>query len=247
MGRFLGGAVLGLVLGGVLTFFMFVGAPRAGKAPGAPIKPPDATVPAGTAQIVLRQDFFNDVLTTIFRDMNQPSFELSSSTPTAGSSGPEYALFQQPCDGKINILAEGTGVQTGVSFENNRITAPLAFTGNYRSSFGCFPFSGWAQSNFELRYDAAQQMVFGQLNVETVNLEGVNPIVNAIATPLVQSTLNTRVNPIRILDAKQLAVDVPVASTAGRLQASVSDVRAEVKDNALNLYITYSFSGAPLS
>jgi hypothetical protein len=45
--------------------------PRAGKAPGAPIKPPDATVPAGTAQIVLRQDFFNDVLTTIFRDMNK--------------------------------------------------------------------------------------------------------------------------------------------------------------------------------
>ena len=239
--------MLGLVLGGVLTFFFLVGAPRAGKAPGAPIKAPDATIPAGTAQIVLRQDFFNDVLTTIFRDMNKPSFELSSSTSTGEPPMPEQALFQQPCDGKINILAEGTGVQTGVSFENNTITAPLAFTGNYRSAFGCFPFSGWARSNFELRYDAAQQMVFGQLNVDTVNLEGVNPIVNAIATPLVQSTLNTRVNPIRILDAKQLAVDVPVASTGGRLQASVSDVRADVKDNALNLYITYSFSGAPLS
>jgi hypothetical protein len=90
-------------------------------------------------------------------------------------------------------------------------------------------------------------MVFGQLNVETVNPRGRQPDRQRDRHAPRSINADTRVNPIRILDAKQLAVDVPVASTAGRLQASVSDVRAEVKDNALNLYITYSFSGAPLS
>jgi hypothetical protein len=243
MGKFLAGALIGLVLGGVLTFIVFVGMPHRNAAPGEPIRPPDAGARAGTAAIALPQEFFNDVLATIFRQMNKPSFELSSADRTGVR--PEYTLFEQPpCDGRITILEEGSGVRTGVSFENNRITAPIAFTGSYRSAFGCFPFTGWAKSSMELRYDASQQAVFGVVNVDTVNLDGVDPIVNAFATPLVQSTLNTRVNPIQILDAKQLAVDLPVASTGGRLQAAITDVRAEVKDNALTLYVTYQFTGA---
>ena len=138
-------------------------------------------------------------------------------------------------------------MQTGVSFDNDRITAPLSFTGSYASPVGCLRFSGWAQSNFEMRFDAQNQAVFGQLNVETVNLDGVNPVVSALVTPLVQSTLNTRVNPIRILDGRQIAVNLPVAAANGNLQAQVSDVRAEVKDKALNLYVIYDFAGGPLT
>ena len=37
----------------------------------------------------------------------------------------------------------------------------------------------------QLRFDRDSQSVVGQLNVETVNLDGVNPLVNAIVTPLV--------------------------------------------------------------
>ena len=235
MGRLLIGLLIGLLAGGVITFFVFVGVPRAGSVPGVPVRPPDENgVPAGTAHIVLREQFFNDVLGTIFTEMNPPSFGL----------GPEGT---GDCLGALTVLPEGSGVKTTVLFANNRLESPLAFHGSYNSPIGCVQFAGWANSVMELRFDQASQSVFGQLNVETVNLDGVNPIVNAIVTPLVQSTLNSRVNPIRIVDGRQLAIDAPIASANANLKAGVRDVRAEVKDNALNLFIEYDFSSGPLT
>lgn len=251
MGKILIGLLIGLIVGCVATFLLFGGVPRASQTPGAPIQPPDATIPAGSAQIVLRQDFFNEILAVIFRDMNDPAFPLGLADNNANqnSGGFEYAAFQTApaCESKITILDQGSGVQTGLRFENNRISAPFAFSGSYSSMVGCLQFTGWAQANLELRYDAATQAVLGRVNVETVNLDGVNPIVGGFVTPLVQTTLNNRVNPIQILQAKQIALDVPVASTGSKLQANVSDVRAEFKDNALNLYVIYAFSGTPAS
>ncbi len=234
MGRLVIGLIIGLLLGGALTFYFFVGVPQSVVAPGIVIQAPDPNgVAPGAAQIVLRRQFINEILGTIFQEMKAPAFPLSSEAAD--------------CDGRITILKEGSGVLTGVNFDNSRITAPLAFSGSYASPVGCLRFTGWAQSNFEMRFDAQNQTVFGQLNVETVNLDGVNPVVGALLTPIVQSTINTRVNPIRILDGRQVAVNLPIAAANGNLQAAVSDVRAEVKDDALNLYVIYDFAGAPLA
>lgn len=234
MGRVLIGLLIGLIAGGVVTFLVFVGVPRAGSTPGAPVQPPEASgVPPGTAQIVLREQFFNDVLGTVFSQMNAPTFAL----------GPQGS---GDCLGALTVLPEGSGVKTGLRFDKNRLESPLAFKGGYNSPVGCIQFTGWANSVMELRFDQPTQSVYGQLNVETVNLDGVNPIVNAIVTPLVQSTLNSRVNPIRILDGRQVAVDAPIASANANLKATVKDVRAEVKDNALNLYVEYGFGSGPL-
>ncbi|HUR99403.1 MAG TPA: hypothetical protein VMZ26_15160 [Pyrinomonadaceae bacterium] len=234
MGKLVIGLLIGLLVGGALTFYFFVGAPRAAKTPGNVIQAPDPNnVPGGAAQIVLRQQFLNEALGTIFQEMNAPAFPLSDASAD--------------CEGRITIQQQGSGVQTGVSFENNRIAAPLAFTGSYASPVGCVRFSGWAQSNFEMRFDPQSQTVYGVLNVETVNLDGVNPVMSALVTPIVQSTINTRVNPIRILDGRQIAVNLPVAAANGNLQAAVTDVRADVRDNALNLYVIYDFAGGPLA
>jgi len=241
------GSLVGLILGGVLTFYLFVGVPRAAQAPGNPIQPPDASgTPPGTAQIVLKQDFFNEVLKTIFRDMNAPSFPLTltGNRDTKTSESPSYAMLQGgSCDGRIALLPEGSGIQSVLKFENGRIVAPLAFRGSYNSAFGCLNFTGWTQANLELRFDPAQQTVFGQLNIETVNLDGVTSLLSGIVTPLVQKTLNDRVNPIQILQAKQIALNLPIAATNGSMQANVKDVRSEIKDNALNLYVIYEFKG----
>lgn len=235
MARLVIGLIFGIVLGSALTFYFFVGVPKAVIAPGMPIQAPDANgLPAGTAQIVLRQQFFNEVLNTIFQEMNEPTFPLGSN-PTEG------------CDGLITVIRQGSGVETGVNFADQKISVPLAFRGSYSSPFGCYQFTGWAQANFVMRFDSQNQAVFGQINVETVNLDGVNPVAGALLTPIVQSTLNARVNPIRVLNGRQLAINLPVAAARGNLQASVTDVRAEVKDNALNLYVIYDFSGGPLS
>ena len=251
MRGFLIGLIVGIVAGAVLIFLYLGGVPRAAQAPGVPIRPPDVSgVPAGTAQIVLRQDFFNDVLTHILTDISPPSFPLGmAANRSANSDSQAFGLVQQApqqtCDSRITVLPEGSGVRTGVSFENNKIAAPLAFSGNYNSPFGCLQFTGWAQANFELRFDASQQAVFGRINVETVNLDGVNPLVSGFVTPLVQTSLNNRVNPIQILKGSQLAVDLPIKASGGSLTATVKDVRAEVKDNALNLYVIYEFAGKP--
>lgn len=233
MRTFVIGLFVGLVIGGVLAFFIFVRAPQAVNTPGVPILPPDPNATKeGTARIVLPQEFFNGVLQTIFTEMKAPVFIVGQ--PSA------------ECEGQITVLQEGSGTRTSVSFQNNIITAPLAFSGSYASPVGCLRFTGQAKSNFGLRYDAATQTVYGQLNVENVVLDGVNPFVNAIVTPFVQSTLNTRVNPIRILDGKQLAVNLPIAASQGNLNAAIRDVRAEVKENALNIDVIYDLKGSPL-
>lgn len=247
MGKILIGLVIGLLVGGAITFFAFVGVPRASQYPGTPIQPPDPANTTASAQIVLGQELFNQVLTTIFRDISEPAFPLASNGQPGDGLGFERANFQnaQACDGQIKILAEGSGVRSGLKLENGRISAPLAFAGSYNSAFGCLQFKGWTQANLELRFDKEQQAVYGRINVETVNLDGVNPVFGGFITPLVQSTINTRVNPIQIIQGRQLAVDMPIASTGGKLQAVVDDVRAEVRENSLNLYVTYSFSGSP--
>lgn len=247
MAKLLIGLGLGLILGGAITFYTFVGVPRSSQTPGTPILPPDPGSSTASAQIILNQDLFNRILITIFSQISEPSFQLGSNNSRSDQPVYERASFQeaQTCEGTIKILAEGSGVRSGLRLENERIYAPLAFTGSYNSAFGCLRFTGWAQANLELRFDKAQQAVFGRVNVETVNLDGVNPVFGGLITPLVQSTINNRVNPIPIIHPGQLAVDIPIASTGGKLKAVVEDVRAEVKENALNLYITYSFSGSP--
>ena len=244
MAKFFIGILVGILVGGALVFFFLGGAPRAAKTPGEPVRPPDpGGVPAGTAQIVLKEDFFNTVLQTIFKDMNAPSFPMGLAQSGSGN-GESYALAQNGgCGSQITILPEGSGVKTAMRFENNKLAAPIAFTGSYSSPFGCLNFTGWAQTNLELRFDPAQQNVFGQINVETVNLDGVSPLLSGFVTPVVQATLNSRVNPIQIIQGRQIALNVPIAATQGTLQASVKDVRSEVKDDALNLYAIYEFSG----
>ncbi len=238
MAKFIIGILIGLLLGGAIVFYLFNVAPGAAHAPGVPIAAPDpAGPPPGTAEIVLRQAFFNSVLDTIFRDMSAPTFPLTL------SGQPDQ---DQQCPSQITLLREGSGVQTSVRLDGNALTAPLAFSGSYNSIFGCLQFTGRAQAGMILRYEVSQQSVFGQLNIETVSLDGIDPVLNGFVTPLVQSTLNSRVNPILILDGRQLTVNVPVAATQSSLQAAVKGVRAEVRDNALNLYLTYDFRGVPI-
>lgn len=227
-----------------MIFYFFVGVPRAVQMVGVPIQPPDANTPQpATAQIVLKQEFFNHVLQTIFRDVNPPSFPLGASENIENATPAQ----EGQCESRITLLPESNGVKSALSFENNRITAPLAFRGSYGSMLGCINFNGWSQANLEMRFDAEQQIVFGQLNIETVNLEGVNPLLSGIITPLVQSTLNQRVNPLQILDGKQLALSLPLKASDAKLNANVKDIRSEIRDNALNLYVIYEFLGENLN
>lgn len=239
--------LVGLVLGAVIVLFL-VGAGRAKPLPGLPVQAPDPNGDApGTAVITLDEKFFDALLASIFRDLGSPSFPLELTMMERGmTNGSAFdvipAALQNDCPDQVVIKNEGSNIKTGVRFTGGKIIAPLAFTGS-KNLFGCQRFQGWAQANIELRFDQEKQTVYGQINVEGVNLDGAPEIIGGVATLLVQRSINQRINPLEILRAPQLSLAMPIQSTNGALSAKVKDVRYEVTDGKLVLHLTFDFAG----
>lgn len=232
--------LLGIVLGGGAAIF-FLGAPPAKAVPGQAVKPPDpGGSPPGTVVIALEQSLVDAVMTATFSGLGTPTFQLGQNHD--GAERFEHVLFQGGCTNEITLLPEGSGAKTGVEFRNKTIYAPMAFTGNYNLG-GCIQFKGWAQTSIKLQFDPEKQTVFGYVNVEGVNLEGVNPIANNFVTVFVQGAINQKVNPLVLLTEQQLSLMIPVKASNGAVKARAKDVRADVLDGSLKLYLTYEFTG----
>jgi len=231
--------ILGILLGGGAAIF-FLGTPSAKSAPGQAVQAPDKGAnPPATVVIAMEQSFIDAVLATTFSGLGTPTFQLGQ---TGGDERIEQALFQGGCTNTITLLPEGSGVKTGVQFRNGAVYAPLAFTGSYNLA-GCMQFKGWAQTQIKLRFDQEKQTVYGNVDVEGVNLEGVNPIANNFVTVFVQSAINQRVNPLVLVNEQQLSLMIPVQASNGAVKARAKDVRAEILDGSLKLYLIYEFSG----
>jgi hypothetical protein len=239
--------LIGLILGALIVLFL-LGAPKAKALPGLPVQSPDqGGNPPGTAVVTLDEKFFDALLGSVFRDLGQPSFPLEltrlEENPFDASMARMIpAALQDDCPDQIVIKTEGSNVRTGVRFTGGKIIAPLAFTGS-KNLFGCQRFQGWAQASIDLRFDQEKQTVYGQINVEGVNLDGAPAVVGGVATLLVQRSINQRINPLEILRAPQLALAMPIQSTNGTLNAKVKDVRYEVTDGKLTLHLTFDFAG----
>ena len=233
--------VLGVLLGaGAAVYFLGIGPAR--KAPGVAVRPPDnGQNPPATVEIGLEQSFIDAVLATTFSGLGTPTFQLSEGQRASGDI--TNAAFQGGCTNSITLLPEGSGVRTGVQFRNGNVSAPLAFNGSYSLAGECLQFKGWAQTNIKLYFDESKQTVYGNVTVEGVNLEGVNPIANTMVTVFVQSAINQRVNPLVLVSDKQLSLMIPVKASNGAVKAHAKDVRAEILDGSLKLHLTYEFSG----
>ncbi|HEX2271667.1 MAG TPA: hypothetical protein VHH35_19125 [Pyrinomonadaceae bacterium] len=237
--------LVGILLGAGAAIF-FLGVPPAKSAPGAAIRPPDqGAPPPATVVVSLEQSFIDAVLSTTFSGLGTPTFNLGRNGGESRVGPLEQitpALFQGGCANSITLLAEGSGVKTGVQFHNGAVTAPIAFTGSYNLG-GCIQFKGWAQSNIKLSFDQAKQTVYGYVDVQGVNLEGANPIANNFLTVFVQGAINQRVNPLVLVSEQQLSLMIPVKGSNGTVKARAKDVRAEILEGALKLHLTYEFSG----
>jgi hypothetical protein len=233
--------ILGVLLGaGAAVYLLGIGPAR--KAPGVAVKAPDSGKnPPATVEIGLEQSFVDAVLATTFQ-VGTPTFQLSQAAPS-GKDQITTAAFQGGCANSITLLPEGSGVKTGVQFHNGNVSAPLAFTGSYSFTGQCLQFKGWAQTDIKLYFEEAKQTVYGNVTVEGVNLEGVNPIANTFVTVFVQSAINQRVNPLVLVSDKQLQLMIPVKASNGAVKAHAKDVRAEILDGSLKLHLTYEFSG----
>ncbi len=154
------------------------------------------------------------------------------------------AVFQSACTNSVTLAAEGNNVKTRVQFAGGKISAPLVFSGSYNLLGNCTQFKGWAQTTIQLSFDQPSQTLYGRVNVEGVNLEGVAPFANNFVTVFVRSAIDSKVNPIQFLRPQQLQLLLPIEASNGSVKAQVKDVRAEVQDGFLRLHITYDFSGA---
>jgi hypothetical protein len=233
--------LLGILLGGGAAVY-FLGVPPARSAPGQAIKPPDQSgAQPGAVVIALEQSFIDAVLATTFSGLGTPTFQLGQSREIPMRM--DHAIFQSGCTNTITLLQEGSGVKTGVQFRNGNVYAPMAFTGSYNLAGSCMQFKGWAQNKIRLSFDQEKQTVYGYVDVEGVNLEGVNPIANNFVTVFVQGAINQKVNPLVLVSEPQLSLMIPVKASNGAVRARAKDVRAEILDGSLKLYLTYEFSG----
>jgi hypothetical protein len=229
----------GLLLGAVATAW-FLGASRSRALPGAPVRPPDRSGDtSGTVAVTIDEKFFDSLLGTIFRQLGPPQLKLSQNQPQTIM---RPAAFQSSCNDVLVLNAEGDNVKTGVRFTGGKITAPLAFTGSYSILTRCVQFKGTAKATVDLSFDQQKQTVFGQLNVDDVVLDGVPPIVSSLVTAFVRKTITEQVNPFEVLQVSQLALKLSIQASGGSVKAQVKDVRAEVQEGSLKLYLTYDFS-----
>ena len=238
--------VLGLVIGAAAAIY-FLGVPSAKAIPGARVQaPPAGGDPPGTVIVSLSDSFLNEMLGTIFRDLGAPSFKLAETVdPTQSTANVQVALQDGGgCSNTMTLATEGNNVKTAVNFADGKISAPLVFSGSYNFVGNCMQFKGWAQTTIQLSFDQPNQTLYGRLNVEGVNLEGVNPFANNFVTVFVRSAIDSKVNPIQFLRPQQLQLLIPVQASNGSVKAQVKDVRSEVQDGALRLHITYEFNGA---
>jgi len=236
--RYIVTLLLGALLGGGAAIF-FLGAPRAQAVPGVKVTAPDPKGdPPGTVVVSLDQGFVDAVLSTTFSGLGTPTFQLGELTDSERFT---HANFQGGCANSITLLPEASGVKTGVQFRNGSISAPMAFTGSYNLLGNCMQFKGWAQTSIQLRFDEPKQTVYGNVNVDGVNLEGVSPVANNFVTVFVQTAINQRVNPLILVTERQLTLMVPIKASNGSVKAHAKDVKAEILDGAMKLHVSYEF------
>lgn len=237
--------VVGLLIGAVAAVFL-LGVPRAKSLPGTPVQALSGESPPSSIVVSLSDSFVNQLLTTVFRDLGPPTFNLASGgSPTTGNGDTSVvtpATFQGGCTNSVTLAQESGGVKTQAQFVNGNITAPLVFSGSYNLLGNCTQFKGWAQTSIQLSFDQPSQTVFGRVTVEGVNLEGVAPFANNFVTVFVRNAIDSKVNPLEIIRPTQLQLMIPVKASDGSVKAQVKDIKSEVKDGQLRLHVTYDFA-----
>ncbi|PYS46336.1 MAG: hypothetical protein DMF68_19475 [Acidobacteria bacterium] len=213
--------------------------------------------PAAEVTVTLNEQFFNALLDAIFTRLRAPKYPLSLTSKDAKVSEESAALLKQPefglshasmragdtCESVVMLEREMSGVRTQVRFDNGRVVAPLAFKGNYSMALiGCINFQGWAETVINLSFDRERQVLSARVTVEDIHLNNIPSLANGALVRLVQNSIDSRINPIEILQAAQLSARLPITGSGGALRMRATEIRPEVLPGALSLHIFYEFA-----
>lgn len=208
--------------------------------------------------IQLNEPFFDALLDAILKSPtplefplaeNNSKFIIQNSKSFVSSFGESHnyfhktkaASFNSQCSETIRLQREIDGVRTAVRFRDGKIYAPIAFSGNYNPPLiGCVGFSGWAETNVELEYDAERQSLIGRAKVLNVSLSGTGGVGGSLVTRLVQSAIDKRINPIQILQTDKISFVVPIQNS-GALRMKAIGIRPEIASGVLNVRVVYEF------
>lgn len=215
-------------------------------------------VKAAPAEVIVRlnEQFFNSFLDVVFTRLKAPSFPLSLARsdgrpkPSARVAANFRAanlshanLSSGNCESVVILERESGGVRTAVKFEEGRVVAPLAFKGTYSVGLlGCVNFQGWADTVITLNFDRQRQTLSARVRVVDIHLSGIPSLASGMVVGLVQNSIDSRINPVEILQAAQLSARLPVTGSNGALRLRATEIRPEVSPGALSLHIFYEFT-----
>ncbi|MCW5961646.1 MAG: hypothetical protein KIS76_15895 [Pyrinomonadaceae bacterium] len=198
--------------------------------------------------ITLNEKFFDVLLEAVFTNLQNPSFPLAENTSQPESAGSANGLGMSiaeyspsRCDESIRLMRQIGDVRTAVRFRDGRINAPIAFSGSYNPPLiGCLDFTGWADTTIELGFDQNSQTLIGRATVSDVRLTGTGGVGGGLIARMVQSSIDKKINPIRILEMDKVSFTVPVQNS-GSLRMKAVGMRHEIVNGAMNVHITYQF------
>jgi hypothetical protein len=192
----------------------------------------------GEATITVKEQFFNSFLDAIFDNLKAPSTPLVI-TDSDKNRTDESA---RACPSALTLQRERNGVKTAVKFEQGKIVAPLAFSGAYNSTFlGCLQFQGVAFTEWTLEFDRGAQVLQARIRITDMRLDDVPSLAQGSILTLVQSAIDSRINPLKILRPEQLSSVVPIAPSGGSLRLRAREVKPEIVPGLVHLHLTYEF------
>jgi hypothetical protein len=191
-----------------------------------------ATGPAAEATVTINEQFLNAFLTAMFDNLKEPSMPL-----TIGG-----AQSSANCASEIRLKRDNSTTRTSVHFENGKIVGNLAFSGAYNQSLmGCIEFTGSANTDVNLEYDATRRAVLARFYVREIHLNNTPAVLNGPLLSMVQGSIDSRYNPVEVFTLEKLSTRVEIQPAGGALQLRAKEVRTEVTPSGLTLHITYEF------
>lgn len=186
--------------------------------------------------VTVNEDFFNAFLDSMFTNLKAPS------TPLVITASDKERTPQESygCASAVTLEREESGIKTAIKLEQGKITAPLAFSGSYNSTLlGCIQFRGWANTTWLLEFDQSRQALLARIQVQEIHLTNVPTLANGSLMKLVQTAIDQRINPLKLMELDQLSGRVPVAPAGGALRLRAREVHPEMSAGSLQIRVKY--------